>query len=123
MSRLWKFVSERYIELIEGFQARIAWGRVKEIYDEELEPDLLMIDNWPKAIAHIGARLVEPAERKWRRETIETWAYHRNRAVKARSPEERFYAGNIAAVFDAQFVERVGMTIQEYLDGGHHVDK
>jgi len=65
-----------------------------------------MIDSWPKAIDHIGARLAEPAERKWRRETIETWTYHRKRAVKARSPEERFYAGNIAAIFDGQFIER-----------------
>jgi|GEM_PF-3019407 len=123
MSRLWKFVSERYIELIEGFQMRREWGRVKKIYDEEIEPDVLMIESWPKAIVHILARLFEPAEKKWRRETIESWGYHQRRAVESKIAAERYYSGNIAETFNAQFVKRVGMPIQEYLEGGRHVDK
>lgn len=123
MSRLSKQLKERFTEAREGIEARRNWGRVKEIYDQEIEPGVLTIESWPQALLGIAIRLFEPSQHKWRRETLESWRYSGEQAIKAGSAAGRYFSMKAVEECEAQFLARENMTIQEFLKGGENVDK
>ena len=123
MSRLNKHLREHITEVREGIEARRNWGRVKEIYDQETEPGVLTIESWPKAVLGKAIRFFEPSQRKWRRETLESWRYSAEQAIKASSAAGRYFSMKAVEECEAQFLARENMTIQEFLKGGQNVDK